>query len=591
MRNGKNVLFVVIDQLRADCLHGALSECVDLPRLNDLKSDAVTFNRHYSVTNPCGPSRASMLTGLYAMNHRSVRNGTPLRSDLLNLATEVRKAGYEPMLFGYNDTSADPRGVHPADPALKTFERPMPGFCEKIEMTLEASYPWRAHLKQRGYNLPEYSQFYVPVSSGERKPKPNDPAFYGANDSDTAFLTDEFLKEISVRTEESWFAHLTYIRPHPPLVAPVPYNSMYRPEDIPPPVRMRSAELQAALHPFIAADLKRDAINEFVDGCERLNNEDDVQVLRSVYLGLATEVDAHVGRVVDFLKETGQYDDTLLVVTSDHGEMLGDFHQWGKMTFFDAAYHTPLIVRDPRRSETHGATVDEFTESVDLAPTILEWIGRPAPTGMNGSSLLPFLEGQRPQEWRVLRTRFRRTGCSDRLADRNRCRPEVGESRYHPRETVQIGPLQWRASAASIRHGIRRRRDEEYRRRSCAFENPASPYAEASRSSHAICRSCAVGHKDHPDRRCQLPPLAWMHPIFGRAAAARQALHSRKSGQRMFSRLHPAASRAVAPAFDQRADCLNRFPAIPGRTRFGSQSGALAPPSNAERRRIGVVCR
>ena len=59
----------------------------------------------------------------------------------------------------------------------------------------------------------------------------------------------------------------------------------------------------------------------------------------------------------------------------------------------------------------------------------------------------------------------------------------------------------------------------------------------------------------------------------------------------MFSRLHPSASRAVAPAFDQRADCLNRFPAIPGRTRFGSQSGALAPPSNAERRPIGVVCR
>lgn len=402
MSNEKNVLFVVIDQLRADCLHGTLSKCVDLPRLNALKSDAVTFNRHYSVTNPCGPSRASILTGLYAMNHRSVRNATPLRSDLLNLATEARKAGYEPMLFGYSDTSADPRGVHPADPALKTYERPMSGFCEKIEMTLEQSYPWRAHLKRRGYKIPDYLKFYVPVSPGERKPTPNDPAFYEADDSDTAFLTDEFLKEMSVRTEESWFAHLTYIRPHPPLVAPVPYNAMYRSEDIPFPVRMRSAEIQAALHPFLAADLKRDAINEFVDGCEKLDNEDraDVQALRSVYLGLATEVDAHVGRVVDFLKDTGQYGNTLLVVTADHGEMLGDFHQWGKMTFFDAAYHTPLIVRDPSCPETHGATVDEFTESIDLAPTILEWIGRRPPIGMNGSSLLPFLEGQRPRKWR-----------------------------------------------------------------------------------------------------------------------------------------------------------------------------------------------
>ena len=402
MRNAKKVLFIVIDQLRADCLHGKLSECVDLPRLDALKKDAVTFNRHYSVTNPCGPSRASILTGLYAMNHRSVRNGTPLRSDLANLATEARKAGYEPMLFGYSDTTADPRGMHPGDPALKTYERPMEGFCEKVEMRLEESYPWRAHLKHKGYDTPEYAKFYVPVSPGARDPKPSDPAFYKASDSDTAFLTDEFLKELSVRADEDWFAHLTYIRPHPPLVAPVPYNAMYRPEDIPPPARMRSAELQAALHPFIAADLKRDAINRCVDGCEKLNNEDiaDVRALRSVYLGLATEVDAHVGRIMDFLKETGQYDDTLLVLTSDHGEMLGDFHQWGKMTFFEAAFHTPLIVRDPSRTAAFGTAVDEFTESVDLAPTMLEWIGRRAAVGMNGSSLLPFLECRRPQEWR-----------------------------------------------------------------------------------------------------------------------------------------------------------------------------------------------
>ena len=402
MRSAKNVLFIVIDQLRADCLHGTLAECVDLPNLNALKNDSVTFNRHYSVSSPCGPSRASILTGLYAMNHRSVRNGAPLRSDLPNLATEARKAGYEPMLFGYSDTSADPRGMHPGDPALKTYERPMAGFCEKVEMRLAESYPWRAHLKQRGYDIPEYASFYVPVSPDARKPKPNDTAFYKASDSDTAFLTDEFLKEMSVRADEEWFAHLTYLRPHPPLVAPVPYNAMYRPEDIPPPARMRSAGLQAALHPFIAADLQRDSINGCVEGCERLDNDDrmDVHALRAVYLGLATEVDAHIGRVVDFLKKTGQYDSTLLVVTSDHGEMLGDFHQWGKITFFEAAFHTPLIVRDPSQPATCGTTVDEFTESVDLAPTILEWIGRPAPTGMNGSSLLPFLDGRGPQEWR-----------------------------------------------------------------------------------------------------------------------------------------------------------------------------------------------
>ena len=73
--NGK-VLLIVIDQFRADCLNGALSGDVDLPNLRGLMGESVTFNRHYTVTTPCGPSRASLLTGLYAMNHRSIRNPT-----------------------------------------------------------------------------------------------------------------------------------------------------------------------------------------------------------------------------------------------------------------------------------------------------------------------------------------------------------------------------------------------------------------------------------------------------------------------------------------------------------------------------------
>ena len=100
MTRHQNVLFILIDQLRADLLNGELAKHVDLPNLHALMADAVTFQRHFSVTNPCGPSRASILTGQYAMNHRSVRNGTPLRHDTPNLASEARKCGYQPLLFG-----------------------------------------------------------------------------------------------------------------------------------------------------------------------------------------------------------------------------------------------------------------------------------------------------------------------------------------------------------------------------------------------------------------------------------------------------------------------------------------------------------
>ena len=128
MGSNKNVLFIVIDQLRADCIFGDLAAHIDLPNLRSLMDDAVTFRRNFTVVNPCGPSRASLLTGQYAMNHRSVRNGTPLRNDVPNIATEMRKAGYLPMLFGYTDTPQDPRVYNANDPALRDHEHHMDGF-------------------------------------------------------------------------------------------------------------------------------------------------------------------------------------------------------------------------------------------------------------------------------------------------------------------------------------------------------------------------------------------------------------------------------------------------------------------------------
>ena len=176
MRQAGNVLFIIIDQLRADCLNGALAEHVDLPNLRAFTNDAVTFGQHFSVTNPCGPSRASILTGQYAMNHRSVRNGTPLRHDTPNIATEMRKAGYLPMLYGYTDTTADPRVHDKNDPILKSYEQPMNGFHEVVEMRLEESYPWRSHLIQKGYEFEDYWDVHKPVSPSGGKPNLNDPA-------------------------------------------------------------------------------------------------------------------------------------------------------------------------------------------------------------------------------------------------------------------------------------------------------------------------------------------------------------------------------------------------------------------------------
>ncbi|MEX0320458.1 MAG: alkaline phosphatase family protein [Ruegeria sp.] len=402
MPQTRNVLFIIIDQLRADCVSGALADHVDLPNLRAFMDDAVTFSRHFSVTNPCGPSRASILTGQYAMNHRSVRNGTPLRHDTPTLASEMRKAGYLPMLFGYTDTSADPRVHHPNDPSVQTYEYPMAGFHEVTEMRLEMSYPWQSHLMNKGYEFEEYWDVYKPVSPTGNAPRLNDPALYSAEDSDTAFLTNSFLGTMPAYHKQSWFAHLTYIRPHPPLVAPSPYNDMYDPASLPLPQRLETPGQEEAQHPFFGPMLQSASAASFVEGFPDLEPTDEnIQTLRAVYLGLATEVDHHIGRVVSYLKDSGQYDNTLIVITADHGEMLGDRHAWGKMTVFDAAYHTSLMIRMPGNETRAGSEVALPTESIDITPTILDWVDQKAPNSMDGRSLIPLLRGTPPEDWRA----------------------------------------------------------------------------------------------------------------------------------------------------------------------------------------------
>ena len=401
MAKPRNVLFIVIDQLRADCLTGSLANHVDLPNLQHFMTEAVTFTRNFSVTNPCGPSRASLLTGQYSMNHRSVRNGAPLRHDIPNLPGELGRSGYQPLLYGYTDTSLDPRFYASDVAALTTYEYVMPGFLERLEMRSKQSAPWLSHLRAKGYNFKNHDDLYIPVALDGGHPNITDPALYTSKDSDTAFLTDAYLADTAAREVPNWFAHLTYLRPHPPLVAPSPYNTRYDPKKLPLPRRLNSQTLEEAVHPFFAPMFEDTTPQSFVSGISNLEKNDNMsQALRAVYLGLASEVDHHIGRVINDLKQSGSYENTLLIITADHGEMLGDRYSWGKMSVYEAAYHTPLIIRAPQLQAKAGMLVDLQTESVDIAPTILDWTASDIPNSMDGRSLMPLIKGETPENWR-----------------------------------------------------------------------------------------------------------------------------------------------------------------------------------------------
>lgn len=401
------VLFITADQMQARCLSALGHPCVRTPHLDALAADGLLFTQHYAQCSPCGPARASLLTGLYLMNHRSGRNGTPLDARHTNLALEARRGGYDPVLFGYTDTSADPRGLAPEDPRLRGYEGVLPGMSVGVAMTEEVK-PWRAYLKAKGYRVPPRPlDIYASVGTsraadGSERPRP----IYTAEHSDSAFITDKVLEYLSVHTGEPWFVHAVFPRPHPPLIAPEPYNVNVAREAVPSPRRHATAAREAEQHPYLAHLLERQRRPGYYMGHPFNIQEVDAGPLAdlcAIYYGLIEEVDAQVGRLVEHLKATGDYARTLIVFTSDHGEMLGDHWLFGKEGYFDPAYHVPLIIRDPRpaANAARGSRIGSFTESVDLMPTILEWLSLDIPAACDGVSLSPFLEARPPPAWRT----------------------------------------------------------------------------------------------------------------------------------------------------------------------------------------------
>ena len=104
-------------------------------------------------------------------------------------------------------------------------------------------------------------------------------------------------------------------------------------------------------------------------------------------------------RIWRTLKECGDWRNTIIVLTSDHAEMMGDHYMLGKGGYFDQSYHLPLVIRSP--GSARGTTVDRFSEAVDLMPTVIELLGGKPPAHLDGRSLTPFLDGDEPEDWRM----------------------------------------------------------------------------------------------------------------------------------------------------------------------------------------------
>ena len=383
----KSVLFICADQWRWDCFGFMKHNNAITPYLDKLANKSTFFKSHYSCIVPCGPSRTTMLTGLYPFIHRSIRNGAPLDKRFTNIAKEIKKNGYDPKLFGYTDTTWDPRFLDDKDNKKFTYESPMEGFDPICHLPEGNPVLWANFLKSKGYDVKNASDLY-----SRKKPKDGQGYIFKAWDiptehSDTTFLANEVIAGLE-NTTSPFFYHVSFLRPHPPMFVSEPWHSLIDPNEIELPKESHTYEQLLNEHPFLK-EIARKFLN--ADSYKEVRykdlNDQDKKNLIAVYLGMCAEVDHNIGRVLESLEKNNLHKDTLIVFTSDHGELLGENRMWGKFGWWDAAYRIPLIIHNPDEKNYY---IDDFTESVDLAPTILEWLDNDIPINWSGESLLDY---------------------------------------------------------------------------------------------------------------------------------------------------------------------------------------------------------
>lgn len=397
---GQNVLFITLDQWRGDCLSALGHPVVETPTLDALAARGVSFANHWANAAPCGPSRACLYTGTYQHRNRSILNGTPLDSRFTNVALLARDAGYDPVLFGYTDTSVDPRTVEADDPRLFSYEGILPGFRAVVEDPWEKGSPaWGRWLAAQGFDVPADPHDHRPLQGypgADDHPPTWAPACFPAELSQTTFVREAVIEWLEQHAEEPFFVHASFIRPHPPRRNPVGYHDLYDADAVGAFTGCATPHEEARIHPLGAAAMQMPEVGAPRDERER-------RQVRATYYGAQREVDDALAPLFAYLERSGLAGSTLVVLTSDHGEMGGDHWLLEKLGFWDESYRVPLIVVDPRREADagRGRVVEAVTESVDVVPTICDFMGVEVPLQMDGWPLTPFLRGEPvPDHWR-----------------------------------------------------------------------------------------------------------------------------------------------------------------------------------------------
>jgi len=397
-----NLLFIITDQQRWDAMSCAGNEILQTPNLDKLAREGARFTNFYSACPVCVPARTAILTGHSIESNHVVDNKDADKTDappFPSFDQILLRSGYHGEYHGkYHSPYA--LALEYTQPVSWLNGKKAPAKSKALTSESEA---FRAYLEKnvparplRPGELLQANGIYTSIELDERFGKPDaakgsQAESYGrlevpAEHSHAAYTAKEGIAALDRLKGGPFTLTISIDPPHPPMIVSEPYYSMYPPQGIPAPASISDPRTNS---PY--ADRPGEGV--------LYRQPQLIKQMTSIYYGMVREVDDWIGKILQRVDDLGLADNTLIIFTSDHGEMLGDHGMHGKFVFYEGSVHVPLLMRLPGAIKP-GTVIKAPASHIDLFPTILDYCGK---TGneSEGRSLRPLIDGIDPRTNRV----------------------------------------------------------------------------------------------------------------------------------------------------------------------------------------------
>lgn len=383
-----NILFIMADQFRGDVMSCVGGDAVTA-NLDEIAREGVIFTDCATAAPLCVPARVALFSGKYAHTTGAWDNRRFILSPDANIwSKEIKRLGYNTALIGKAHLHGGGGNIIGREYIVNGY-----GFDKVNEMTgPHACLTAKTYMTEEWRKKGLFDAFCEDINMRGKTPfvKPSTLPLEDYYDVYVGRHGREFLEQAD--RDKPWFCHVSFGGPHEPWDTPEPYAHMYSPEDMTPPLPpMKSAE----------PDRPRGITDERMQKRQISCSAERAAEIRADYCGGCTLIDDEIGKLIDVIKARGEWDNTVVLFTSDHGEMNGDHGFVNKRTFLNGALNVPLIIRTPETARQGGRVCDALVSLMDVGPTLVELAGGSIDYEQYGVSLKGVLEGreQTPREW------------------------------------------------------------------------------------------------------------------------------------------------------------------------------------------------